>query len=111
MEAEWRTSGSGGAHLDDALAGAGDVGVFLAELAVREHLHFVFAAGQFLQDFTEFTHAEGFRLPVGLHAGHFDDDFFVGRELEVAATPSNRPQAMSKANARFMFLHLVTVRM
>ena len=56
------------------------VGVFLAELAVREHLHFVFAAGQFLQDFTEFTHAEGFRLPVGLHAGHFDDDFFVGRE-------------------------------
>ena len=71
--------GSGGAHLDDALAGAGDVGVFLAELAVREHLHVVFAAGQFLQDFTEFTHTEGFRFPVGLHTGHFDDNF-VGRE-------------------------------
>ena len=69
----------GAAHLDDALAGAGDVGVFLAELAVREHLHVVFAAGQFLQDFTEFTHTEGFRFPVGLHTGHFDDNF-VGRE-------------------------------
>ena len=71
--------GAGGAHLDDALAGAGDVGVFLAELAVGEHLHFVFPAGEFLQDFTEFAHAEGFGFPVGFHTGHLDDDF-VGRE-------------------------------
>ena len=53
----------GAAHLDDALAGAGDVGVFLAELAVREHLHVVFAAGQFLQEL----------LLVVAHAGQ---DFF-----------------------------------
>ena len=64
---------AGGAHLDDALAGGGNIGVFLAKLAVGEDLHFIFAIGKFGKILAEKVHADGFRLALGLHARDLDD--------------------------------------
>ena len=69
-----RSLGTRGTHLDDALTGAGDVGIFLAQRTVGEDLHFVFAARQFLQILAELVHADGFRFTFGLHTGDLDDD-------------------------------------
>ena len=69
-----RSLGTRGTHLDDALTGAGDVGIFLAQGTVGEDLHLVFAARQFLQILAELVHADGFRFAFGLHTGDLDDD-------------------------------------
>ena len=75
-----RGLGTGSAHLDDAATRAGDIGVFLAQLAVGIYLNFILAAGKFTKNFTELAHAKGFRFPVGFHACNLDDNLLVSRK-------------------------------
>ena len=84
-----RSLGAGGAHLDDALTGVGDVGAFLAELAVREHLDFVLAAGKFFEVLAKLMHADGFRFAFGLHAGYLDDSGALSRRCREAGETSH----------------------
>ena len=74
-----RGLGACGTHLDDALAGIGDVGVFLAQHAVGEHLHLVLAVGQPFQVFAKAVHGNGLGLALGFHAGNLDDCGAFGR--------------------------------
>ena len=66
------------AHLDDALAGLGDIGVFLAKLAVREHAYIVFTLGAFHDVLGEKLHTDCFRLAFRFHTSDLDYDFLLG---------------------------------
>ena len=70
---------AGGAHLDDALACLGDVGVFFAQLAVREYLDVVLAVGGFHDVLGKQLHADGFGLAIRFHTSDLDYDLVSGK--------------------------------
>lgn len=100
-KAGWRTSGSV-AHLDDALTGAGYVGVFLAELAVREHLHVVLPPDSSFRISPDLR-IPRFQVPVGLHTGHLMTTH-VGREAGSRGNAEQQTASDEQGQCTFMFL-------
>ena len=92
---------AGGAHLNNTLTGGGDVGVFLAELAVGEDLYFIFAVGKFRQIFAELMHADGFRLAFRLHARDFDHGFGIGRRRHAQRHAADEAECHKERNNAF----------
>ena len=96
-----RGLGAGGAHLNNALAGRGNVGVFLAKLAVGENLHFIFAVGKFFQILAKQVHAYGFRFAFRLHTGHFDDSSRPRSGSRAESKPTDQAHGDKKRNKTF----------
>ena len=91
---------AGGAHLDDAAPGVGDVGVFLAKLAVGENLHLELAVGKFIQVFAKIAHPDGFGFAFGFHARDFDDHL-VSRGRACQPDPQHEPENAEGRNQLF----------
>ena len=98
---------TGGAHLNDALAGGGNVGVFLAKLAVGENLHFIFAVGKFGKILAEKVHTDGFRLAFGLHARDLDDGLGFSGLGKTKGHAANKAQSNKQSYDTFHPVNLL----
>ena len=88
-ETEFEKSIKEGEKRSLAILATGSGKTFLAELAVREHLNFVFAAGKFFEVLAKLMHGNGFRFAFGLHAGYLDDSGAFGRRCREAGEASH----------------------
>ncbi len=102
---------AGGAHLNDTLAGGGNVGVFLAKLTVGEDLHFVFAVGKLGKILAKQVHTDGFRLTFGLHARNLDDGLGLRGRGKAKGHAANKTQSDKQCYDAFHSVNLLTCKL